>query len=114
MISHFQKQSWESFFILVDFNQVIDSSDSLILSACEVHAWDSAQVLVDSIVLSLSSLSLGDSTKGGTNNTLKILILAGEEANSPYTITFYGKTVLGLQWEKDTIMRIKEIGPTHP
>ena len=108
-IESFTKQNYESFFIAADLVDVLESGESIDLSGTTITAIDEDGNDATSIILQTATKALDDSPDGGTNNMVKLRIQAGEEANSPYKITFRIPTDLNNKWEIDTSMRVKEI-----
>jgi len=108
-IDSFEKQNYESFFIAADLVDVLESGESINLSGTTITAIDKDGNNASSIVLQTGTKALDDSPDGGTNNMVKLRIQAGEEANSPYKITFRIPTDLNNQWEIDLKLRIKEL-----
>lgn len=111
-LEFFTKQNYEEFFIAGDFVDVITTTgETLTLGSCTVEAIDKAGNDVADVVLEQATKKLDDSpdsATGFTDNMLAIRCRAGEQAKSPYKITFKGVTSELNKWEVDINMKIKE------
>ena len=110
-LENFTKQSWEEFRIDVDFGNNMDSGEELNLGSCVFTGYDASGATCTTAIADLSTMTLiNGSSTGMTSSSLQLLVRAGEEANSPYKLTFKGVTDLSPphKWEKDIAMKIKE------
>lgn len=96
-----EKQGYESFKIDSDFVNVLVEDESIILANSSVIAVDKDGVDASSEVLDVSTLAVFGSK-------LVVRVRAGDEAHSPYKITFYAQTDLLNKWEIDVRLRIRE------
>ena len=94
----FTKQAFEAFHIKARFYKNMISGEKV--STVTVSATNKNGKDVTSSVL-------GDVTKGVQDAI--VFVQNGEEAYSPYKITFLVETSLSHKWEFDVIMNIKEI-----
>jgi len=106
----FEKQTSEEFIIAADFSKNMDlTTEDLNLEKCVVSALKvDGKTNATDIVTDQSTIAKGIGVQKGW---LKCLIKAGVEADQPYKITFYGETdtTPPEKWEKDVIMKIKEV-----
>jgi len=100
-LENFTKQSYESMIISANFENNMETDETLVLASCEVTAAD-----VDGA--DASSTVLGSGSKAVSGSALQIRVQAGSEASSPYKITFKALTSLNNKWEKDVQMTITE------
>jgi len=100
-IGYFTKQSSETFFISADYEDVLETDETITALSSSVVAEDMAGLDVTADVLAAGSIAV-DGSK------LKIKVKAGTETLSPYKITFIAVTSLNNTWEKDVSMDIIE------
>jgi len=108
-LGYFTKQNSETFFISVDFTDVLETDETIVVGSCTVVAKDVAGADTSSGVLAAGSIAVGDAADGTTDGVLKIKVKAGTEALSPYKITFTAVTSLNNTWEKDIEMCVVEL-----
>lgn len=104
----FEKQPWEEFIIAADFSQNMDiaGGEDLVLGSCTVLAENNAGDNAVNVVTDQGSIAIGTGSQQGW---LKCLIKGGVVADHPYKLTFRGETDAGEKWEKDIIMKIKDL-----
>jgi hypothetical protein len=94
----FEKQPYEKFYISVNFADVLEEAEAISSAVCSA---------VDRTDAADSGVFDGEPVVDGT--LVKIRVLAGEVAKSPYKITFRIVTWAGNQWEHDVQMKVREI-----
>ena len=103
IVPEFEKRPYESCFLAANFANVMDTSvETIVLGSSSVVALDSAGD-VDNTVLNIGTLAIEDITK------LKVRILAGVEALSPYSYIFKIITSQNNKWEKDIQMSVEDL-----
>ena len=103
IVPEFKKQPFEQFFLGAEFANVLDTDiEAINLSSSSVVAIDSAGD-TDNTVLDIGSKALE------TDTILKVRILAGTEALSPYKFTFRIVTDQNNKWEKDISMSVEDL-----
>ncbi|MHA1224095.1 MAG: hypothetical protein ACTSP3_12765 [Candidatus Heimdallarchaeaceae archaeon] len=108
-VESFTKQNYEQFFIAGDLVDVLETGENIDLSNTTITSVDKDDNDVTTTILQAATKVLGDSPNGGTNNTVKIRVQAGVEAESPYKITFRIPTDLNNRYEIDLKCKIKEL-----
>jgi hypothetical protein len=98
-LAKFYKQPYEEFPISVDFSENMVSDETILSHA--ISAVDNASADASADVLST------DSNDGAF--IASVQVVAGVESLSPYKITFRVVTSEGNKWEKDILMRVKEL-----
>ncbi len=101
----FEKQSWESFPISGSCVKDLEDGESVVLIPSTVSAKDTTGKVVSDVILDVTTLALAAPDK------LRVQVRAGDEASSPYVITF--KMVTDAtppnQYELDVKLKIQEI-----
>lgn len=109
-VESFTKQSYESFYVAADLEDVLETDEIIDIDTSTVTALKSdGSTDATDIILQPTTKALDDSPDGGTNNMVKIRVQDGVEADSPYKITFKMVTSLGNKWEVDVKMKVKEL-----
>jgi hypothetical protein len=98
---YFKKQSYESFTVGADFENVMNTTESISVSSSSVVAEDKDGTDVTDAVLV-------DGSKAVSGFKLQIRVQAGTAAASPYKITYKAVTDVGEQYEADQYMEIEE------
>lgn len=105
-----EKQPYEEFLVAANFavNMDIAGGEDLVLGSCTVVAEDKNGDDATADVTDQGTISKGTGTEQGY---LKCLIKAGTTALTPYKVTFRGVTdsTPPEKWEKDVIVKIKEV-----
>lgn len=99
--NYFSKQTYESFTIAANFENVMNSDETIVLASCSVVAEDKDGTDVSDSVLVSGSIAVD-----GFN--LKIRVQAGSASASPYKITYKAVTNVGEQYEVDQFMEVEE------
>ena len=97
-----RKQAYEEFTIAGDFVDQAEPGEEAVLLGSEVFAEDKEGNNVGTTLLD-------QTTKAVSGTQLRVKLRAGEEASSPYKVTFKIVTDLGNKWEIDVSCRLKEI-----
>lgn len=105
-----EKQPYEEFVVAADFSKNMDvaGGEDLVLGSCTVVAEDVNGDDATSDVTDQGTISIGTGTEQGW---LKCLVKAGTVALTPYKVSFRGVTdsTPAEKWEKDVIVKIKEV-----
>jgi hypothetical protein len=103
IVPEFKKQPYEQFFLAANFANVMDTDvEDIDLANSTVVAEDVSED-TDNTVFDIGSKAIEEDTK------LKVRILAGTEAKSPYKFTFRIVTTQNNKWEKDISMRVEDL-----
>jgi len=103
LVPEFTKQPYESCFLAADFVNVMDTDvEDIDLVNSTITAIDVSGD-TDNTVLNIGTKAVEDDTK------LKVRILDGTEAKSPYKFTFRIITTQNNKWEKDVSMKIEDL-----
>ncbi len=103
MVPQFTKQPYESCFLAADFDNVMDTDvEDIDLANSTITAIDVSGD-TDNTVLNIGTKAIESSTK------LKVRILDGTEAKSPYKFTFRIITTANNKWEKDISMKVEDL-----
>jgi len=106
--TNFTKQSYEEFFVSVDFIDAIADGDFLVLHSSSVTAIDlTTGADATAIVLDIATVAVIKNTDG-ILSILEVLVKAGTNTRN-YKITYKGVTNLSQKWECDLVMRIRDI-----
>lgn len=97
------KQSYESYFVFGNFAAVFEVGETI--TDHTVLAFDSTGADATDVVISAGSELVGE---GDDVGKLFVRIKDGEEANSPYKLTFRIVTSTGNKWEVDGNIVVKE------
>lgn len=104
----FTKQSYEEFFVSVDFFDAVADGDFLVVANCAVTAIDlTTGADVTATVLDTTTKVVLANTDG-VLSILEVLVRAGTTTKN-YKITYKGVTNLSQKWECDIVMRIRDI-----
>jgi len=95
-----EKQSYEEYTIAVSFAENMIAGETI--SSQTATAIDKAGEDKTSIVISTPSLA-------NSGQKVTLLIKGGIQAESPYKLTIRCVTSLGHKWEKDILLKIKEL-----
>jgi len=98
---YFIKQPYESFTVNADFENVMNTTESISVSSSDVVAEDKdGNDVTDTVLVSGS--------KAVSGFTLQIRVQAGTAAGSPYKITYKAVTDVGEKYEADQFMEVEE------
>ena len=103
------KQAWEAFYIAGSILKVQTDTEVIVLANSSVLAEDKDGNDVSTTFLEQATKVLGTDPKGSfADNQLEIRIRDGEEALSPYKVTFRMETDEGNKWEVDRKVEVEE------
>lgn len=104
-----KKQAWEAFYIAGSILKVQTDTETIVLLNSSVVAEDKDGNDVTSTFTDGTTKVLGSDPKGSyADNQLEIRIRNGEEAASPYKVTFRMETTEGNKWEVDRTVEVEE------
>ena len=98
---YFKKQPYEAFTVGANFENVMASTESIVVGTSAVTAEDKYGTDVSDSVLV-------DGSKAVSGFKLQIRVQAGSESASPYKITYKAVTDTGEQYEVDQYMQVEE------
>jgi hypothetical protein len=103
LVPQFKKQPYESCFLAADFVNVMDTDvEDIDLANSTITAVDVSGD-PDTTVFDIGTKAVESNTK------LKVRIMDGTEAKSPYKFTFRIITTQNNKWEKDISMKIEDL-----
>ena len=103
----FFKQPYESMVPYGGFTNVMEDGETITLGSSTVTAMDVSEDDASGDILSGSPAIYDDDD--GNPFRLGIRVVAGEEAKSPYKITFKILTSLNNKWEVDCFLNVEEL-----
>ena len=95
------KQPYEAFTISTDFGSNFASGEAIVLQ--DVVAVDRFGIDATAAIIE------ADSVASNGASTVSALLSGGDEAHSPYKITFRCATSVGHRWEYDVQLRVREV-----
>jgi hypothetical protein len=99
----FAKQPYEEFYWGADFADVLDTdNESILLGSSSIKVVDISG-REDTSIYYAGSLAIVNTT------LLAVKVKGGEEALSPYKITYKIETAAGNKYEKDVLMTVEEV-----
>jgi len=110
-----EKQGFESYFIHGDFSEVMETGETIDVGNSTVTVLDAGEYDISTnppTEITAPEDATDTVTDQGTiaadGMKLKVRIRGGDEAGSPYHITFRIVTSIGNKWEVDGQIKIKE------
>ena len=97
-----EKQEWESYFVHGDFSEVMETGETIETGSSTITAEDVDGVDATATVTDQSSIY-------ADGFEYYVRIQGGNEAGSPYKITFRIITSNGNKWETDGLIKVKEL-----
>lgn len=99
-MEQFEKQPYEEFTITADFSKNMETGETIT---------EQFVIAFDKDGLDASSIVTDQGTVIASGQTVKTLVQAGDQALSPYKLTFRCTTSNGHKWELDVKMKVREI-----